>query len=65
MTDLSIDFLTILILFSVLAMAAMLLRILERLGSIERTWASSALRRIELLEERISRLENSSADKHD
>jgi len=46
-------------------MAAMLFRILERLGSIERTWASSALRRIELLEERIARLENTTSDKPD
>ena len=59
------DLLTILIVLSVLTMAAMLFRILERLGSIERTWASSALRRIELLEERIARLENTTSDKQD
>ena len=59
------DLLTILIVLSVLTMAAMLFRILERLGSIERTWASSALRRIELLEERIARLENTTSDKPD
>jgi len=41
-------------------MAAMLFKILDRLSSIERTWASSALKRIELLEERISNLESRS-----
>jgi len=56
----SLDFVTIIIVFSVLLMAAMLLKILDRLSSIERTWASSALKRIELLEERISTLESRS-----
>jgi len=54
----SLDFVTMIIVFSVLFMAAMLFKILDRLSSIERTWASSALKRIELLEERISALEN-------
>jgi len=53
----SLDFVTIIIVFSVLLMAAMLFKILDRLSSIERTWASSALKRIE---ERISTLESRS-----
>ena len=56
----SLDFVTVIIVFSVLLMAAMLFKTLDRLSSIERTWASSALKRIELLEERISTLESRS-----
>lgn len=55
----SLDFVTIIIVFSVLFMAGMLFKILDRLGSIERTWASSAIKRIEILEDRISALEQS------
>lgn len=54
----SLDFMTMIIVFSVLFMAAMLFRVLDRLSSIEWTWASSAFKRIELLEEHISALEN-------
>lgn len=55
----SLDFVTIIVL-SVLLMASMMFKIFDRLYSIERTLASSALKRIELLEERISALDSRS-----
>jgi len=41
-------------------MASMMFKIFDRLYSIERTLATTALKRIELLEERISALDNRS-----